>query len=547
MKRIFYVICATFIVLISQSCGNNSSNPQLVAIDSLISQNPDSACKLLAAYPADLLTKDEDRAYYALLVTIADYKAYHPATTDSIINIAVNHYDHNGANQDHRMRSLLYKGCVMEELGNDKEAMRYYKHAQYACPDNDAFHKGYIFFRIATIYHFKSELTQSILNYKYACNLLAFNKTSIYYRDCIKHIGALYRDSDNDSAIKYIELGISLSRMAGDETGVTNGTVDKVGYYYNIEDYPRAKNLAHRILDSEAKKLLTDVYLYYFACMSYTKMNMLDSAQIVLDMMPPLQDAVDSMQYYRCKAEIQKKQNILNADYNKNLGIAETLEDSLIQTPIDNGLVSVEREVDREHTAQQTHKWMIISLACILFIILVAAYYYHSQKRYQRLSAQLRDEVTRLNDEITQSLVKVETLKEQGTGDSQKVNDILETIDASLMCYSSIISKYIDRASINSGLKNEKVVRYMDDEFFGKLRRFVNLRYDNLIEKLQSPDFDFSKDELNIICLDLCKFPPSVVWTYSRFDRLHSIFNKKSKIAAKFGCKSISEIPEKFK
>lgn len=117
MKQWFSILILLVLTCAINSCGRHADRVSLVGIDSLIMQNPDSACELLAAYTADSLTTDDDRAYHALLTTIAHYKAYRPASSDSTINIAVNHYDHDGANPDHRMRSLLYKGCVMEELG----------------------------------------------------------------------------------------------------------------------------------------------------------------------------------------------------------------------------------------------------------------------------------------------------------------------------------------------------------------------------------------------------------------------------------------------
>lgn len=548
MKRLFYFCIAIFaILLFGQSCSKNTDNSKLVAIDSLILQNPDSACELLAAYPADSLTNDEARAYYALLLTIADYKAYHPATTDSVINIAVCYYDHRNADSDKRMRSLLYNGCVMEELGNDKQAMRYYKRAQYACPDKDFFHNGYISFRIASLYQRNAEVEQAILNFKNASNFFSDNQLTIYYRTCIRSLGALYRGNSNDSALYYINRGIELSKQADDKSGELSGIVNLSGYYFNIDDFAKAKDIAVTVLNNKDKDLLYDMYVYYFACMSFVRLGNADSAQVVLDMMPQPSVAVDSMQYYRCKAEILKSRNELNEEYHRSLDIAESLEDSLIQKPYDNGLVAIANEIDKEHIVQSGHKKVLIAIVCIFVIVVIALYFYFSQKKYQRLSVQLSNEVSSLNNEIVEALTRVETIKEHGLDDSTKINKILKSIDESLSCYSSIMARYIDRESINSGKKNEKVVRYMDDRFFDQLRRFVNLRYDNLVEKLKSPEFKFSEEEINIICLDLCKFPPSVVWTYSRFERLHSIFNKKSKIAAKAHCRSISEIPDKIK
>ena len=190
--RDILALCVSVVVMLTvASCGGNSDRPGLVALDSLILPDPDSACELLAAYPPDSLLTADDRAYHALLTTIADYKAYRPATSDSVINIAVNHYDHNGANQDKRMRSLLYKGCVMEVIGNLKGAMGCYKEAQYACPDNDNFHKGYIHFRIGALFQSVAEVEQAVYYYKKAINAFIQVQEKYYYINCLNIKSAL--------------------------------------------------------------------------------------------------------------------------------------------------------------------------------------------------------------------------------------------------------------------------------------------------------------------------------------------------------------------
>ena len=244
--RDILALCVSIVVMLAvASCSGHSDRPGLVALDSLILQDPDSACELLAAYPAGSLPTADDRAYHALLTTIADYKAYRPATTDSVINIALNHYDHNGANQDHRMRSLLYKGCVMEELGNPKEAMRCYKEAQYACPDNDYFYKGYIDMHKAELY--QRAFNDSVPIYTYKASLNNFRKArNLHYESIILNfIGSSYILCDTDSAEYYINQCISLSKRANDSIVTADGLHSLCSLYYNLENYKQVTKFAY--------------------------------------------------------------------------------------------------------------------------------------------------------------------------------------------------------------------------------------------------------------------------------------------------------------
>ena len=86
------IVFALTLLLLIGCRHNRVVSPRLVELDSLIAIAPDSAAALLEAIPSDSLFDTEDRAYHALLLSQARYKAYIPATSDSAINIAVDYY-----------------------------------------------------------------------------------------------------------------------------------------------------------------------------------------------------------------------------------------------------------------------------------------------------------------------------------------------------------------------------------------------------------------------------------------------------------------------
>jgi hypothetical protein len=85
---------------------------------------PDSAYAILQK--ASNQDNKRDRAYYDLLITEAKYKVYIPATSDSLINVAVDYFSNN-KDREKNTRAMIYKGAVMSELGNAEEAMKWYK------------------------------------------------------------------------------------------------------------------------------------------------------------------------------------------------------------------------------------------------------------------------------------------------------------------------------------------------------------------------------------------------------------------------------------
>ena len=148
MRRLCIILFVVLSVL--SACRQQPAvSTRLVELDSLIAVAPDSAAALLESFPADSLLDDENRAYHALLLTQARYKAYIPATSDSVINIAVAHYS-DSRDYDRRLRTLIYKGCVMDELGQPDSAMYWFKSAEAAASPDDHASLGYINLRMVT-------------------------------------------------------------------------------------------------------------------------------------------------------------------------------------------------------------------------------------------------------------------------------------------------------------------------------------------------------------------------------------------------------------
>ena len=153
MRNIIPAILIALFLLAGCRQGVGDS-PGLVELDSLIAAAPDSAAARLAAWPADSLRTAADRAYHALLLTQARYKAYIPLDSGSLdtVNVAVAHYA-DGHDPEKQTRSLLYKGCVMEELARPDSAMYCYKAAEdHAARSGDDYQRGYALMRMASLY-----------------------------------------------------------------------------------------------------------------------------------------------------------------------------------------------------------------------------------------------------------------------------------------------------------------------------------------------------------------------------------------------------------
>lgn len=531
--HIFAILLMAFILV---ACGGHADRASLVAIDSLIMQNPDSACELLATYTADSLTTDDDRAYHALLTTIADYKAYRPATTDSIINIALNHYNHDGANQDKRMRSLLYKGCVMEELGDSKSAMRHYKEAQYACPDNDNFHKGYIYYKIGCLFQSVTEIEQAVNYYRKAISVFQDINETFYSLNCITSMGEILRISQPDTALKYIHRGLELALKQNDKYHVYAGYTNLAGYYFYYKNFDQA--IKHSLLAINNSEITLDNnYAYYFAIESYLEKGKMDSAQKIHTSMPIPKTADDSIFYYRCLSDISK----MKGDTTKSFIFNEEADKSQnnANKSANNGLSQICSAYDNDYASARNNTLLLYVIAFSSMIILFLILWQY--KRINNAHA-LKQNLETLNIKMSDTVAELSKMSAGQSIANQNIETMKNTISQNI----ELLKKTIPWGISAKESKNEKIQSVMNNSFFANLYGFIDIEHPGLLKKLRT-EFKLKEDEIRIVCLELCHFPNYIIWSSTNLTNIHSLINKKKIIAKKVnGATSISEIVSKI-
>ena len=533
LLRDILALCVSVVVMLAMtSCGGHSDRPGLVALDSLILQDPDSACELLAAYPADSLPTADDRAYHALLTTIADYKAYRPATTDSVINFAVNHYDHNGANQDHRMRSLLYKGCVKEELGEAKAAMRCYKEAQYACPDNDNFHKGYIQYRIAALFQSVAEVEQAVYYYKKAINAFIQVQEKYYYINCLNSIGEVLRDSEPDTALIFIKKGLELALERNDEYHIFAGYSNLAGYYFSLNHFEQAIKYSLLAIENN-KETLGNNDVFYFACKSFLEKDKIDSAQMIFNLIPSPKDINDSILYCRCLSDIYLKKGNIEKSYYFSEEVDKL--QCITNKNNDNGLVQISSKYDQKHI-ERSNYWILFCVISVALSFIVYLFIIYYKRKNQAII--LRTDIENLNRKLCSTISKLTTIQD---GQNRRNQDI-ETLKRTLSQYMEVLKNAIPWGISTRESRNPKINKIMNNTFFMNLYGFIDIEYPNLINILRNR-FQLKEDEIRIVCLELCHFPNYLIWSSTNLTNIHSLINKKKIIARKVNnSESINEI-----
>lgn len=123
--RIPIFLMLTVLVSIVVSCnGRSAVDIRLDEAESLMELQPDSALTILSGIDKVNLQSKEEKARYALLMSMALDKNYIDTTTFDVIQPAIDYYLDNGkGSPDDRLRTYYYQGCIFLNKGEKDNAL----------------------------------------------------------------------------------------------------------------------------------------------------------------------------------------------------------------------------------------------------------------------------------------------------------------------------------------------------------------------------------------------------------------------------------------
>ena len=105
------------------SCQRHSDNWEKICdIENYIESRPDSALVVLEAIDVEKLSSDEERAKYALYMSMALDKNYIDKTDFEVLQPAVDYYEKHGSATD-KLRTFYYQGRIFYNKGEMEETM----------------------------------------------------------------------------------------------------------------------------------------------------------------------------------------------------------------------------------------------------------------------------------------------------------------------------------------------------------------------------------------------------------------------------------------
>ena len=538
-----WVMMLLFAMVSCQQGGAPSYDSRLSRADSLLRCNdPDSALRLLTAIDGAKLSSAGDRAYHALLLTQAQYRCYADITSDSTINVALDYYKGHDGEREKLTRAYIYKGAVMEVLGDAEQAMSFYKQALSVASRSDHFNQGYANLRIGYIYRdYLVNDSADITSLKQALHHFEQVPDSFYVATCLSTIGSSYSSlGKNDSGLVYLERADTLIKALN---------LSKLDYYNqryladlkmfspSVEDVVAAKDIAVKLANED-----TDEHEHHVLIAAYTlaKLNKADSARYYLAQVDKdrLSDGLRIL-YNFCYAELARCRGDFK-QFEHYFRCADDIGDSLLSNTLQLRLREVEAKYDNEALKNKSirykYNWIISLIGAALFAGLMLAVIVAMRRklaRRQQLLRQSEDAIERLREDQAR-------LTEQLSAHQAMSAELKQTIWSQVEVYSQLMEKHITTLAGSPKRFSDEFERSYrknrpDNSFWKAFRSYANVKYNDIITRSLEEYPSLSDTDLNFLSLYCCGFPTSVIMACMGYNDAHSVYNKKRRLAQILG------------
>ena len=529
MHRILLYIISTLLAIAAFACGEAHYDSRLTAIDSIIDVSPDSALAELRALDYKSLSGSDNRAYYALLLTQAQYKCFDSIPSTDTIEIAVAHFTSKG-DREKLTRSLIYKGATLEELQDLTNAMRQYKQAEESALPTDYYNLGYVNLRMAELYRNAYVGNQmDVDKYKKALTYFAKANDPHYKFVCLSNIVSQFRITDMDSAYKYSNEALSLAKECNDTLLICDV----------LESVARACILINKFDDGKSKALEALSYgekynndIFYDLCYVYAEYNMIDSAEYFIKKVSRPNSEQEIIKYNWALCKLNAAKGLYKEAFN-NIKIANNKSDSLQLYSKRINIIQTDRLFDQEMQLEKEIKNMnrqIRLIYCLAFllimVLLLALFIYKKNKQNKELKlniAQIYSELEQCKSNLSLKFKEHEHLNIML---QNHINVIKELLD-SLFRNEKNVNKFI------SDFKDAFSIAKLSNNFWQDICAYADKVNNNVITRIKSMYPILSEDEINyitLISLDFSYIEITVCMGYSNY---RYISTKSARIAEK--------------
>ena len=551
-RNIFVPIVAIFFLLLAACHQDSATMQELSRIDTMVyHQGEREALPILKKMDTKGFNHDE-KAYYSLLLTMAQYKCYERFTSDSVISETVDYY-RKSDDMVKYLKALVAKGCVLEDMGNLDKAVEIYHQAEIIKPIADTAITAYAKLRLGSLHqqYVVGAKTISIEKYKEALQLYKSVGDKHYEMLCLSDLGSIYRDFKDrerqDSAVLFMTEAYHLADSLNDNYFKFSNLFIRAELYELIQkDYIQAKKYILKALSVDTT-IIDHPRAHFCAASTYLHLGLKDSALYFLNNAPQIQTSPDSIRYFNLQADIA----LLDGDQKawlKYHNQAHSMADSILIGSLNAKLLSVEKKYDHQlavlnRMESEARLKEALLLAALLALSLLATCL--MVWRYRNQLKMRQHEVEILKADLDGSLASLEQMqkrldaREQGNeGRKAQSNELRAIINKQIDAVHQLMewSYQYDGDKFAAKFREAMTLPGVDDDsnYWSNLQTLVNELHDNVLVKAQeAAGGTLNESELNLLALYCCGFSFTVIMVTMGYKNIGTVYNKKNQIAKK--------------
>ena len=563
-RKIIILLTAAFSILLAGCHHDTATMQELACIDTMVyHQQEREALPLLQQMNTDQFSKKE-RAYYAVLLSMALYKNYAPFTSDSAINEAVNYFKKSGDDLKY-LKALVAQGCVNEDMGNLDQAVDSYHRAEKLPVSTDTSMIAYAKLRLGKLYQGQviGSSTIALQKYKEALPLFQSLGDKHYEQVCLSSIGGIYRNIDDkhDSAVIYLKEAIDLAQEENDEYNVfANRYILSEYYLVREQDYQSSKKYALQAISANPA-IIDHPRAHYRLASSYMSLGQPDSAVYYLKRAPVAKTAMDSIVYFEVMSELEHrywKDEGKSKDY---IQLAHAIADSLTINGLNHRLLEVEKKYDVQlaevnQLKNESRLRGTLLLAALLALGLLALAFL--VWRYRNQLKMRQNEVEILKADLDGSLASLKQMQQRldsreqnDEGKKSQNNQLRSIINTQIDAVRQLMEWSYQYDSDKFAAKFKEMMTLPgvgdDSNYWSNLQTLVNDLHDNVLVKAQEEaDGTLNESELNLLALYCCGFSRTVIMVTMGYNNIGTVYNKKLQIAKKLHVNDLDDFVSQY-
>lgn len=367
----------------------------LLKAEQQMDEHPDSALILLQKLDTKQLTSADEKALYALLYSQALYKNYIDVTDDSLINIAVRHYD-NKDDVRHKFLAHYYKGCVHYNAKDYTKAILSFSKAELLLEDlHDDYYSGLLFQNLGYLYFRYYDYPKSLSYHKQAidCYTRANKQTHRLY-ELLKLANIYWNLKDWNNAYDILQKILCEAKEIKHEDIINECIGDLLMLYIDKGMYKEAMTLYQEyihdndsfITSETTARFITDLALLHAHYQNFEKCE-----YYMQEARKNTKTANDSINIYFTSSRILRIKNEYKEAYNelaKSVNIQNNKLRKVLQQPIitvQRNLLKKELELEQYKLREEkTNKYITTILISTIFIILTYLIINRMSRYYKR-------------------------------------------------------------------------------------------------------------------------------------------------------------------